>query len=88
MVQGGSGHDGTYAMIVEGFGIGCKTFDGLRDAEATGWATECPLAALQFRQHASRVALHPMSILAGAYRDDGFPERIPSGPPAAREGTS
>ena len=82
MVQECSGHDGTYAMTVEGFEpsarIGRKAFDGLREAEATVWATECPLAALQFRQHAGRVALHPMSILARAYRDDGFPERVPA----------
>ncbi len=89
MVQECSGHDGTYAMTVEGFEpsarIGRKAFDGLRDAEAPVWATECPLAALQFRQHASRVALHPMSILARAYRDDGFPERLPPRPGAPRE---
>jgi glycerol-3-phosphate dehydrogenase subunit C len=89
MVQECSGHDGTYAMTVEGFGpsarIGRKAFDGLRDLEATVWATECPLAALQFRQHAGRVALHPMSILARAYREDGFPERVPARPAAAGE---
>jgi glycerol-3-phosphate dehydrogenase subunit C len=85
LVQECSGHDGTYAMTVEGFEpsvrIGRKAFEGLRGAEAAVWATECPLAALQFRQHAGRAALHPMSILARAYRADGFPTRIPA--PAA-----
>jgi Fe-S oxidoreductase len=92
LVQECSGHDGTYAMTVEGFEpsarIGRRAFDGLRDAEANVWATECPLAALQFRQHAGREALHPMSILARAYREDGFAVRVPppAAPPAASEG--
>ena len=68
-------------MTVEGFEpaarIGRKAFDGLREVQASVWATECPLAALQFRQHAGRLALHPMSILARAYREEGFPERVP-----------
>jgi Fe-S oxidoreductase len=82
-----SGHDGTYAMTVQGFEpsarIGRKAFDGLRDAEAAVWATECPLAALQFAQHAGRRALHPLSILARAYREDGFPERVAPEAPEA-----
>jgi Fe-S oxidoreductase len=86
LVQECSGHDGTYAMTVEGFEpsarIGKKAFDSLHEVSASVWATECPLAALQFRQHAGRQALHPMSILARAYREDGFPERVP---PAAAE---
>ena len=43
------GHDGTYAMKVEGFEpsqrIGQKAFDGMKAAEAEIWATDCPLAA-------------------------------------------
>jgi Fe-S oxidoreductase len=70
------GHDGTFAMTVEGFEpsarIGRKAFDGMRAAQAGTWATDCPLAALQFEQHAGRKALHPMQILARAYRADGF----------------
>jgi glycerol-3-phosphate dehydrogenase subunit C len=70
------GHDGTYAMTVEGFEaskrIGRKAFDGMQAAEATTWATDCPLAALQFEQHAGRRPLHPVSILARAYRGEGF----------------
>jgi Fe-S oxidoreductase len=77
-----SGHDGTYAMTVEGFEpsarIGRKAFEALRESPAAVWATECPLAALQFAQHAGRAALHPLSILARAYRADGFPERLPA----------
>ncbi|MGA2080069.1 MAG: heterodisulfide reductase-related iron-sulfur binding cluster [Holophaga sp.] len=76
------GHDGTYAMKSESFEaskrIGAKAFQGMQAAEqAQVWATECPLAGLQFEQHAGRKALHPMTILARAYRPDGFPTSIP-----------
>ena len=70
------GHDGTYAMTVEGFEpsqrVGQKAFDGMKAAAAQVWATDCPLAALQFAQHAGRRPLHPLSILARATRPDGF----------------
>jgi Fe-S oxidoreductase len=75
------GHDGTYAMSVEGFEpsqrIGKKAFDGMADADAEIWATDCPLAALQFKQHAGRKPMHPMSVLARAYREDGFDKEKP-----------
>jgi glycerol-3-phosphate dehydrogenase subunit C len=75
------GHNGTYAMKVEGFAasqrIGQRAFDGMREASAEVWSTDCPLAALQFQQHAGRKPMHPMSILARAYREDGFPTRVP-----------
>jgi Fe-S oxidoreductase len=74
------GHDGTYAMKVEGFAnsvkVGQKAFDGMKDAGAEVWGTDCPLAALQFQQHAGKKPLHPMSILARAYREDGFAMRV------------
>jgi Fe-S oxidoreductase len=70
------GHDGTFAMTVEGFEasrrIGQKAFEGMRTADAETWATDCPLAALQFEQHAGRRPLHPVTILARAYRGEGF----------------
>jgi len=77
------GHDGTYAMRVDGYEpsirIGSKAFDGMNDNEdAQVWATDCPLAAIQFKQHAGRKPMHPMSILARAYRADGFPTPIPT----------
>ena len=57
------GHDGTYAMKVEGFEpsqrIGKKAFDGMKAADAEVWATDCPLAALQFEQHAGKQAHAP-----------------------------
>jgi Fe-S oxidoreductase len=70
------GHDGTFAMTVEGFEpsrrLGQKAFAGMRGADAEVWATDCPLAAIQFDQHAGRRPLHPMSILARAYRGESF----------------
>lgn len=74
------GHDGTYAMKVESYEssikIGKKSFEGMQEAEAEIWATDCPLAAIQFEQHAGIKPMHPMSILAKAYKEDGFPEKI------------
>jgi len=78
------GHDGTHAMKVEGFEasrrVGAKAFEGMRAAGADVWATDCPLAAVQFEQFAGKKPMHPMSILARAYREDGFPT------PLQREG--
>ncbi len=66
------GHDGTYAMKVESFDaskrIGQKSFDGMKAEETEIWATDCPLAALQFKQHAGVKPKHPMTVLADAYR--------------------
>ena len=74
------GHDGTYAMKTEGFEVsqkvGANAFAGMQAAESEVWATDCPLAAIQFAQHAGRKPLHPMSILARAYREDGFEKKI------------
>jgi glycerol-3-phosphate dehydrogenase subunit C len=74
------GHDGTFAMKTEGFEpsqrVGKNSFEGMRSAESEVWATDCPLAALQFAQHAGRKPLHPMTILARAYRDDGFERKV------------
>lgn len=70
------GHDGTYAMKTETFEasarIGKKSFDGMQAGEAETWVTDCPLAAIQFQQHAGRKPLHPMSLLARAYRGQAF----------------
>ncbi|MCB9794980.1 MAG: 4Fe-4S dicluster domain-containing protein [Alphaproteobacteria bacterium] len=80
MVQECCGHDGTYAMTTEGFEpsarIGKKAFDGMKDGESEVWVTDCPLAAVQFEQHAGVKPMHPMSLLARAYRADGFPTPI------------
>ena len=70
------GHDGTWAMTTEGFEpsqkVGKKAFDGMKAAQTEWWATDCPLAAIQFQQHAGVKPLHPMSLLARAYRGDPF----------------
>ncbi len=76
------GHDGTFAMKSESFDdskrMGSKAFTGMQAVDgAEVWATECPLAGLQFQQHAGKKALHPMTILARAYRKDGFPTPVP-----------
>jgi glycerol-3-phosphate dehydrogenase subunit C len=77
------GHDGTHAMKVEGFAysqrVGKTSFADMQSAEATVWATDCPLAAIQFEQHAGRKPMHPMSILAKAYRGESFSKRLPEG---------
>jgi Fe-S oxidoreductase len=74
------GHDGTFAMKVEGFEmskrVGRKAFDAMKASDSKVWATDCPLAAIQFEQHAGVKPMHPMTILARAYREDGFPEKV------------
>jgi Fe-S oxidoreductase len=74
------GHDGTYAMTREGFEpsrrIGKRAFDGMQESKSDVWCTDCPLAAIQFQQHAGVKPMHPMSILARAYRVDGFEKAI------------
>ncbi len=79
------GHDGTFAMTVEGFEpsrrIGQKAFQGMQGGEAETWITDCPLAAIQFEQHAGKKPLHPVTLLARAYREDGFPKGGDGGEP-------
>ena len=71
------GHDGTYAMTVEGFEpsarVGRKAFEEMKDqSDGQIWATDCPLAAIQFQQHAGVRPMHPMTLLAKAYRGESF----------------
>ncbi len=77
------GHDGTWAMKKEYFHLamrnGQKAFDGMREVDAEIWTTDCPLAAIQFEQACGRKVLHPIEILARAYRPDGFAHRILEG---------
>jgi Fe-S oxidoreductase len=49
----------------------------MNEAKSEIWATDCPLAAIQFEQHANTKPMHPMTILAKAYRADGFEEISP-----------
>jgi len=75
-----SGHDGTYAMTVEGFEpsarIGKRAFEGMKEGNSEVWITDCPLAALQFQQHAGVKPMHPMSVLARAYHTGGFEKPV------------
>lgn len=74
------GHNGTYAMKKESFEasarIGERSFSGMKAPESEIWATDCPLAAIQFEQHAGVKPMHPMSVLADAYRAGEEKERI------------
>jgi Fe-S oxidoreductase len=92
MVMECCGHDGTFAMKAESFEasarIGHKAFSAMSNSGTEVWATECPLAAVQFQQHAGRKPLHPMTILARAYEPDGFPTPIaPPASPTTKENT-
>ena len=70
------GHNGTYAMKTETFEdsgrIGQKAFDAMKKADADIWITDCPLAAIQFKQFTGIKPMHPVSLLARAYRENGF----------------
>jgi Fe-S oxidoreductase len=81
------GHDGTWAMKREFFDLslvnGRKAFEGMNETGAEVWTTDCPLAAVQFEQACGKKALHPLEVLARAYREDGFPERVKPGSPEA-----
>ena len=48
----------------------------MKASDSKIWSTDCPLAAIQFEQHAGVKPMHPMTILARAYREDGFPEKV------------
>ena len=79
LVEQCCGHDGTFAMKKEFFPLsmlaGRKSFDEMKEAEADALATDCPLAALQFEQALGRRPIHPIQVLARAYRPDGFPRK-------------
>ena len=53
---------------------GKKAFDGMQAAAGDGglMTTDCPLAAIQFQQATGVKPLHPLQVLARAYRADGF----------------
>ncbi len=80
LIEQCSGHDGTWAMKKEFFPLslsaGRKAFEAVQAAEAEVVASDCPLAALHIGQATGRRPLHPIEILARAYRPDGFPQRL------------
>jgi len=81
LVEQCSGHDGTWAMKREFFPLamltGKKAFDAMAAAEADVMASDCPLASIQFDQALGTRPIHPIQVLARAYRPDGFPKAIP-----------
>lgn len=80
LVEHCSGHDGTWAMKKEFFPLamlaGRKAFEAMQNAEAEIWASDCPLAGLHIQQATGRRPLHPVEVLARAYRPDGFPQPV------------
>ena len=80
MVEQCCGHDGTWALKKEFFPLsqlaGKKAFDEMAGAEAATLATDCPLAAVQFEQALGKRPVHPIQVLARAYRSDGFPAKV------------
>ncbi|MCZ6748960.1 MAG: anaerobic glycerol-3-phosphate dehydrogenase subunit C [SAR324 cluster bacterium] len=74
------GHDGTWAMKKEWFETslecGRKAFDGMKAPADAQMVTDCPLAAIQFEQATGTRPLHPLQVLARAYREDGFPTPV------------
>ncbi len=77
LVESCSGHDGTWAMKKEFFPLsmltGKKAFDGMSSAGADLMVSDCPLAALHIGQAIGTRPIHPIQVLARAYRSDGFP---------------
>lgn len=80
VVDGCCGHDGTWAMKTENFEKSLKVGKPAFDAMSEGgvMATDCPLAAIQFEQATGTKPVHPVELLAAAYRDAGFATRIES----------
>ena len=80
LVEHCSGHDGTWAMKKEFFPLsmltGKKAFDAMASAGADVLASDCPLASIQFDQALGTRPIHPIQVLARAYRPDGFPTPI------------
>ncbi len=74
------GHNGTWAMKKENFKdslkIGERAFERIRGNEHDIIASDCPLAAIQIEQGTGEKVLHPITILARAYREDGFENKI------------
>jgi Fe-S oxidoreductase len=80
MVEQCCGHDGTWAMRKEFFPLsllaGRKAFDQMQEVKANVMATDCPLAAIQFQQAIGQRPIHPIQVLARAYRTGGFARTI------------
>jgi glycerol-3-phosphate dehydrogenase subunit C len=84
-----SAHDGTWAMKKEFFRLsmkwGEKAFNAMRQAAASVMTTDCPLAAVQIEQATGVHPIHPIEVLARAYKRDGFPDALPIAQPSRGE---
>ncbi len=73
------GHDGTWAMKKENFEasmkVGKKAFQGMEKGDGC-LVTDCPLAAIHFEQALGKRPLHPLQVLARAYRQEGFAKSV------------
>ncbi len=80
LVEECSGHDGTWSMKKEHFDaslkIGSKAFDRIVQSEHDIVASDCPLAAIQLKQGTGETVLHPVQVLAKAYRESGFKNKV------------
>jgi glycerol-3-phosphate dehydrogenase subunit C len=80
LVEQCSGHDGTWAMKKEFFPLsmlnGKKAFDAMGSAGADTLVSDCPLASIQFDQALGTRPIHPIQVLARAYRPNGFPQPV------------
>jgi len=84
MVEQCCGHDGTWAMKKEFFPLsqlaGKKAFQEMAETGAETMATDCPLAAVQFEQALGVRPVHPIQVLARAYRPGGFAQKVEKKP--------
>lgn len=75
-------HDGTFAFKKEFFDIsmqyGKNAFEGIKEKPNAQKASDCPLAAGQLKQGAGleETPLHPVQVVARAYKADGFPKKV------------
>lgn len=80
LVEECSGHDGTWSMKKENFDaslkIGSKAFQAITKSEHDIVASDCPLAAIQLKQGTGETVLHPIQVLAKAYRENGFANKL------------
>jgi Fe-S oxidoreductase len=66
------GHDGTWAMKRENFEASMNVGRAAFDEIGGMMVTDCPLAAVHFEQATGTKPLHPLQVLARAYRGDGY----------------
>ncbi|MGH7813768.1 MAG: heterodisulfide reductase-related iron-sulfur binding cluster [Candidatus Binataceae bacterium] len=86
-VEACTAHDGSWAMKKEFFALSMKlgrpAFDAMKEAGARVMATDCPLAAVQIEQGTGIRPIHPIEVLARAYRADGFPDPVTAPDPGS-----